>query len=343
MKPSPRPPRRTSSGSALGRLRHVHLRLDRPLLPAGRRARPALARHAHRLDRPHHQPGPARARPTGARRGRRSRHRRSRRGAACGCLGPRPLTAACPARSATPACICAAPTRPTTARGRWRSPGRRTGRSSPHPQQTAGRGRQGRRWSAPPERSLLASLVLRCPAAAAAADRGRRRMRRRRSTDQVANDVVSSSRARVASHGAGPTARDHRLATAGAGDLAKLAGILAEGRPQDGWAVLGIGLNVAVRARRAAAGAARHRRHARRAARADRAHAHASAGGARRPPGRAGGEDARGPTAHATRCADARSPGLKAAAAPRASTARAGWWSRWRPAATPRSTRARCT
>jgi BirA family transcriptional regulator, biotin operon repressor / biotin---[acetyl-CoA-carboxylase] ligase len=29
--------------------------------------------------------------------------------------------------------------------------------------------------------------------------------------------------------------------------LAKLAGILAEGRPQAGWAVLGVGLNVAVR------------------------------------------------------------------------------------------------
>jgi BirA family biotin operon repressor/biotin-[acetyl-CoA-carboxylase] ligase len=29
--------------------------------------------------------------------------------------------------------------------------------------------------------------------------------------------------------------------------FAKLAGILVEGRPQDGWAVLGIGLNVAVR------------------------------------------------------------------------------------------------
>ena len=29
--------------------------------------------------------------------------------------------------------------------------------------------------------------------------------------------------------------------------LAKLAGILVEGRPQAGWAVLGIGLNVAVR------------------------------------------------------------------------------------------------
>jgi BirA family biotin operon repressor/biotin-[acetyl-CoA-carboxylase] ligase len=31
------------------------------------------------------------------------------------------------------------------------------------------------------------------------------------------------------------------------GTLAKLAGILAESRPQEGWAVLGIGLNVAVR------------------------------------------------------------------------------------------------
>ncbi|MFM9139846.1 MAG: biotin--[acetyl-CoA-carboxylase] ligase [Solirubrobacterales bacterium] len=30
------------------------------------------------------------------------------------------------------------------------------------------------------------------------------------------------------------------------GDLRKLAGILAEGRPQEDWAVLGIGLNVAV-------------------------------------------------------------------------------------------------
>jgi BirA family biotin operon repressor/biotin-[acetyl-CoA-carboxylase] ligase len=30
-------------------------------------------------------------------------------------------------------------------------------------------------------------------------------------------------------------------------DLAKLAGILVEGRPQEGWAVLGIGVNVAVR------------------------------------------------------------------------------------------------
>ena len=31
------------------------------------------------------------------------------------------------------------------------------------------------------------------------------------------------------------------------GDLAKCAGVLVEGRPQEGWAVLGIGVNVAVR------------------------------------------------------------------------------------------------
>lgn len=38
-----------------------------------------------------------------------------------------------------------------------------------------------------------------------------------------------------------------RPPSAPGGELAKLAGILAEGRPQDGWAVLGIGLNVSVR------------------------------------------------------------------------------------------------
>jgi BirA family biotin operon repressor/biotin-[acetyl-CoA-carboxylase] ligase len=36
-------------------------------------------------------------------------------------------------------------------------------------------------------------------------------------------------------------------AAGGGPGLAKLAGILVEGRPQEGWAVLGIGLNVAVR------------------------------------------------------------------------------------------------
>ena len=91
--------------------------------------------------------------------------------------------------------------------------------------QTAGRGRQGRTWSAPPGRALLMSLVLRDPprllplaaavAVAAAAARSGADAR-----IKWPNDVLIEGR--------------------------KLAGILAEARPQDGWAVLGIGVNVAV-------------------------------------------------------------------------------------------------
>jgi BirA family biotin operon repressor/biotin-[acetyl-CoA-carboxylase] ligase len=89
--------------------------------------------------------------------------------------------------------------------------------------QSAGRGRQGRAWSAPPGRALLMSLVLRDPrrllplaaavAVGEAAGRGAR--------IKWPNDVLLDGR--------------------------KVAGILAEGRPQEGWAVVGIGLNVAVR------------------------------------------------------------------------------------------------
>jgi BirA family biotin operon repressor/biotin-[acetyl-CoA-carboxylase] ligase len=90
--------------------------------------------------------------------------------------------------------------------------------------QRAGRGRQGRTWSAPPGRALLMSLVLRdWPAllpivgAVAVAD-----IAGPGAAIKWPNDVLLENR--------------------------KLAGILAEGRPQEGWAVLGIGLNVAVRA-----------------------------------------------------------------------------------------------
>jgi BirA family biotin operon repressor/biotin-[acetyl-CoA-carboxylase] ligase len=89
--------------------------------------------------------------------------------------------------------------------------------------QSAGRGRQGRTWSAPPGRALLMSLVLRDPpallplaAAVAVADAAGPQ-----ATIKWPNDVLLGGR--------------------------KLAGILAEGRPQEGWAVLGVGLNVAVR------------------------------------------------------------------------------------------------
>jgi len=90
-------------------------------------------------------------------------------------------------------------------------------------EQSAGRGRQGRRWSAPAGQALLMSLLLRDPprllplaaavAVAALAGDGAR--------IKWPNDVQVDGR--------------------------KVAGILVEGRPQERWAVLGIGLNVAVR------------------------------------------------------------------------------------------------
>jgi BirA family biotin operon repressor/biotin-[acetyl-CoA-carboxylase] ligase len=96
--------------------------------------------------------------------------------------------------------------------------------------QTAGRGRQGRSWSAPADSSLLMSLVLRSPpallpliAAVTVCD-----IAGENALVKWPNDVVLRQSDPVHS-------------------LAKLAGILAEGRPQAGWAVLGIGMNVAVR------------------------------------------------------------------------------------------------
>jgi BirA family biotin operon repressor/biotin-[acetyl-CoA-carboxylase] ligase len=95
-------------------------------------------------------------------------------------------------------------------------------------EQTAGRGRQGRAWTAPAGSSLLMSLVLREPpplltlrAGAAVAD--------------VAQAVDASGRAAQIKW-----PNDVLL------DSGKVAGILVEGRPQEGWAVLGIGLNVAL-------------------------------------------------------------------------------------------------
>jgi BirA family transcriptional regulator, biotin operon repressor / biotin---[acetyl-CoA-carboxylase] ligase len=90
-------------------------------------------------------------------------------------------------------------------------------------EQTAGRGRQGRTWRAPPGSALLLSVVLRDPPA-----------------------LLPLAAALAVSEVAGAGAQikwpnDVLL------DDRKVAGILAEGRPQDGWAVLGIGVNVALR------------------------------------------------------------------------------------------------
>ena len=89
--------------------------------------------------------------------------------------------------------------------------------------QSAGRGRQGRAWSAPPGRALLMSLVLRdwppllpLAAAVAVAD-----VAGAEAAIKWPNDILLRG--------------------------GKLAGILVEARPLEGWAVLGIGMNVAVR------------------------------------------------------------------------------------------------
>ena len=90
-------------------------------------------------------------------------------------------------------------------------------------EQTAGRGRQGRVWTAPPGDALLASWVLHeldelLPVRAAVAVSESLPVESR---IKWPNDIWVNGR--------------------------KLSGILVEGRPQEGWAVLGIGVNVTTR------------------------------------------------------------------------------------------------
>jgi BirA family transcriptional regulator, biotin operon repressor / biotin---[acetyl-CoA-carboxylase] ligase len=97
-------------------------------------------------------------------------------------------------------------------------------------EQTAGRGRQGRSWTAPPGSALLYSAVLRpleprhsvLPLAVALAVCETAEALRPEVECKVKwpNDVHLEGR--------------------------KLAGILIEARPQDGWAVIGVGLNLTV-------------------------------------------------------------------------------------------------
>lgn len=89
-------------------------------------------------------------------------------------------------------------------------------------EQTAGRGRQGRTWTAPAGRALLLSLVIREPPRLLPLAAG------------VAVAEVAGDAARV------KWPNDVLI------EGGKVAGILVEGRPQQNWAVLGIGLNVAL-------------------------------------------------------------------------------------------------
>jgi BirA family biotin operon repressor/biotin-[acetyl-CoA-carboxylase] ligase len=98
-------------------------------------------------------------------------------------------------------------------------------------EQTAGRGRQGRRWSAPAGSALLMSLLLRWPIP----DRSPTLLPL---IGAVAVCDVLDEEAQIK--------WPNDIVVARGGDFAKLAGILIEGRPQEGWAVLGIGINAAV-------------------------------------------------------------------------------------------------
>jgi BirA family biotin operon repressor/biotin-[acetyl-CoA-carboxylase] ligase len=91
-------------------------------------------------------------------------------------------------------------------------------------EQSAGRGRQGRSWSAAPGDALLMSLLVRdvqplLPLAAA----------------------VAVSEALAPLDAAIKWPNDVWI------ERRKVAGILLEGRPQEGWAVVGVGLNVRTR------------------------------------------------------------------------------------------------
>jgi BirA family biotin operon repressor/biotin-[acetyl-CoA-carboxylase] ligase len=87
-------------------------------------------------------------------------------------------------------------------------------------EQSAGRGRQGRAWTAPPGTAVLMSLVLR----------------------ELSETLPLS--AAVAVCDALPVDAAIKWPNDVWIDGRKVAGILVEGRPQDGWAVLGVGLNV---------------------------------------------------------------------------------------------------
>ena len=93
-------------------------------------------------------------------------------------------------------------------------------------EKTAGRGRQGRTWLAAPGEALLMSVVVReveptLPLACAVA------------VAETCDALVDGVEARI---------KWPNDVWAGG---RKVAGILVEGRPREGWAVLGIGLNVA--------------------------------------------------------------------------------------------------
>ena len=100
-------------------------------------------------------------------------------------------------------------------------------------EQSAGRGRQGRTWTAPPDKALLYSAVVRplddrhtlLPLAVPLA------------VCEAAEQLNPTLECKV------KWPNDIHV------EGRKLAGVLVEARPQDGWAVIGIGLNLTIEER----------------------------------------------------------------------------------------------
>lgn len=97
-------------------------------------------------------------------------------------------------------------------------------------EQTAGRGRQGRSWTAPPGQALLYSAIL-------------RPLDERHLLLPLAVPVAVCEAAEALAPGAECKIKwpnDVWL------DGRKLAGVLIEAKPQDGWAVIGVGFNLTI-------------------------------------------------------------------------------------------------
>jgi BirA family biotin operon repressor/biotin-[acetyl-CoA-carboxylase] ligase len=97
-------------------------------------------------------------------------------------------------------------------------------------EQTAGRGRQGRVWTAPPGSALLYSAVVR--------DLGPPQSLLPLAVPLAVCETAERLRPGIECKVKWPN--DVHL------DGRKLAGILIEARPQDGWAVVGVGLNLTI-------------------------------------------------------------------------------------------------
>ena len=97
-------------------------------------------------------------------------------------------------------------------------------------EQTAGRGRQGRSWTAPPGKALLYSAIL-------------RPLEERHATLPLAVPLAVCEAAEDLRPDLGCKVKWPNDVFA---EDRKLAGILIEARPHDGWAVIGVGMNLSI-------------------------------------------------------------------------------------------------